>query len=58
MKTFEWHRKSLLLQNLKFWSLPLRKRIFSHVKGTSVEEIAVFVFRTEHGGIQGRSKGQ
>jgi len=28
------------------------------VEGTSMEEIAVFVFRTEHGGIQGLSKGQ
>ena len=43
---------SLLLQNLKFWSLPLRKGLVSYVEGTSMEEIAVFVFRTEHGGIQ------
>jgi len=50
--------ESLLLQNLKFWSLPLRKRTVSYVKDTSMEEIAVFVFRTEHGGIQCRSKGQ
>jgi len=28
------------------------------VEGTSVEDIAVFVLRTEHGAIQGLPKGQ
>ena len=30
----------------------------SYVERTGVEGTAVFVFRTEHGGIQGLSKGQ